>query len=419
MLRRWVRGAPNEEMAEMIEYDPFSDEIRNDPFPVYARLRAESPVHYVERRGVWALALFEDVWHVGENPQTFMAPGPSLDTAATAEVLAAEDQLEMSARSSIFGMNPPQHTQLRKQLTRYFSPRGVAHLERAVRSLARECIAKALPVGRLDVIDDLAAQVSARVVCLTIGLPVEDGPQLASVVKRFFGREPGIEGMPPDAMAASGELQAYLFDAVRERRRRGTSGRDALDAYLQISIDGRPYSDDELASHLATLVVGGTETLPKVCAGGVLQLHRHPEQRADLVADPSLIPTAFTEIARYEMPTQFLSRTARRDVELRGQKIRAGQGVLLLYRSANRDAREFDDPDRFDIHRRAQRILSFGHGTHLCLGQHAARLEARVMYEELLAALPEYQVVEHEVVRARSEFVDGYLKMPIVFEPSG
>ncbi|MEE2662889.1 MAG: cytochrome P450 [Myxococcota bacterium] len=401
----------------MIDYDPFSDEMRDDPFPVYARLRAESPVHYVERRGVWALSLFEDVWHVGENPQTFTAPGPSLDTTVTAEVLQAEDQTEVSARSSIFGMNPPQHTQLRKQLTRHFSPRGVAHLEHAVRSLARDCIAKALSVGRLDVIDDLAGQVSARVVCLTIGLPVEDGPQLAAVVKRFFAREPGIEGMPPDGMAASGELRGYLLDAVRERRRRGLGDGDVLDAYLQVAIDGRAYSDEELASHLTTLVVGGTETLPKVFAGGVLQLDRHPEQRAELVADPSLIPTAFTEIARYEMPTQFLSRTATRDVELRGQKIRAGQGVLLLYRSANRDAREFDDPDRFDIHRRAPRILSFGHGTHLCLGQHAARLEARVMYEELLSASPEYQVVEHEVVRARSEFVDGYLQMPIVFGP--
>ena len=123
---------------------------------------------------------------------------------------------------------------------------------------------------------------------------------------------------------------------------------------------------------------------------------------------------------RYEMPTQFLSRTAMRDVELRGQQIRAGQGVLLLYRSANRDEREFDEPDRFDIHRRPPRILSFGHGTHVCLGQHAARLEARVMYEELLAAVPEYVVVEQEVVRARSEFVDGYLRVPIVFgSPSG
>lgn len=402
----------------MIEYDPFAEELRDDPFPTYARLRAESPVHYVERLDVWALALFEDVWKAGEDSSTFASPGPPLQTMATAAVMQADDPVDAASRGSIFGMNPPQHTQLRKRLARFFSPRGVAGLEERVRALAHECVADALPAGRCDVIGGLAAQVSTRVVCLLLGLPLEDGPHLTQIVTRFFSREPGVEGMPPDAVAASFELNAYLLEAVRTRRRRGVGDVDVLDLYLASAIDGRPYDDAELASHLMTLVVGGTETLPKVFAGGVLQLARHPAQRAELVADSSLIPQAFTEIARYEMPTQFLSRTARCDVEVRGQKIRAGQGVLLLYRSANRDPAEFEEPDRFDIHRCPQRILSFGHGTHVCLGQHAARLEARIMYEELLAAIPEYEVVEESVVPARSEFVAGYLEMPIVFAPT-
>lgn len=135
--------------------------------------------------------------------------------------------------------------------------------------------------------------------------------------------------------------------------------------------------------------------------------------------DPNLIPDAFTEILRYEMPTQFLTRTLARDMELRGQKLRRGQGVLLLYRSANRDEREFDAPDCFDVRRRPCRILSFGHGGHVCLGQHAARLEGRILLEELLRAVPDYRVLEEDVVPARSEFVAGYLEMPIVFEPHG
>ncbi len=274
-------------------------------------------------------------------------------------------------------------------------------------------------MGRLDAIQGLAVRISVRVACRLIGLPTEDADMLAGIVKRFFMREPGIEGMPPDAVAASSELHAYLVDAVRARRHRGVGEVDVMDDYISISIDDRPYSDEELAQHLITLVVAGTETLPKVFAGGVLQLYRHPDQRAELAADPTLIPDAFTEIARYEMPTQFLTRCLTRDVELRGQKLREGQGVLFLYRCANRDEREFEDPDRFDIHRRAPRILSFGHGTHVCLGQHAAKLEARIMYEELLGAVPEYEVVEDEVVLARSEFVAGYLEVPIVFEPRG
>jgi hypothetical protein len=399
----------------MVEYDPFSDVLRDDPFPTYARLRAESPVHYVERLDVWALSRFDDVWQAGADPATFSSPGPPLQTMATAEIIQSEDPVDAAARGSIFGMNPPQHTELRKRLAAFFSPRGVGRLEERVRAVAHDCVAAALPRGQLDVIGDLAAQVSTRVVCLLLGLPLEDGPHLTRVVTRFFAREPGVEGMPPDAMAASAELNEYLLGAVQERRRRGVGDADVLDLYMSAAIDDRPYDEAELASHLMTLVVGGTETLPKVFAGGVWQLARHPAQRAELVADPSLIPHAFTEIARYEMPTQFLSRTASVDTEVRGQPIRAGQGVLLLYRSANRDAAEFDDPDVFDIHRRPSRILSFGHGTHVCLGQHAARLEAKIMYEELLAAIPDYGVREEDIVPARSEFVAGYLSMPITF----
>ncbi|MCH2172039.1 cytochrome P450 [Myxococcota bacterium] len=404
-------------VSNAVQYDPFDDAILDDPFPVYAQLRAHSPVHYLERHNSWALARFEDIWSAGEKPECFASPGPSLMTTMTAEVMHADEPELAAVDSSVFSMNPPHHTTIRKQLVRHFSPRGVARLEDRVRAQVRDCLGEVLPTGRCDVIGDLAAKISVRVACLIIGLPVEDGDHLTGLVNRFFARETDVEGMPPDAILASGELSQYLQDAVRDRRKRGLGSEDVLDAYCGVEIEGERYSDAQLASHLVTLVVGGAETLPKVFAGGILQLHRHPDQRAEIVADPGLIPDAFVEIARYEMPTQFLTRTLTRDVELRGQQLRAGQGILFLYRSANRDELEFEEPDRFDIHRRPDRILSFGHGTHVCLGQHAARLEARVMLEELLAAVPDYAVKEEDVVPARSEFVAGYLEMPIAFEP--
>ena len=253
---------------------------------------------------------------------------------------------------------------------------------------------------------------------LLIGLPLSDSELLSGIVRRIFTRVPGVEGQTPDGVLAGAALGEYLYEAVCERRRRnGGEGDDAMGAFFRLQLDGRPLTDEEIGQHLNILVVGGTETLPKVFAGGILQLYRHPDQLADLVADPSLIKTAFTEIARYEMPTQFLTRMVAEDHELRGQKLRTGQGVMFLYRSANRDEREFPDPDRFDIHRRAERILSFGHGTHLCLGQHAAKLEAKVMFEELLSAIPEYHIDESEVVPERSEFVAGYVSVPITFQP--
>ena len=402
-----------------MDYDPFADETIDDPHGTYARLRAESPVHYLERYDTWALALFEDVWNAGADPVHFVQPGPVLEWIGAREALlippAQAEVLESGA--SIFIMNPPQHTALRRVIGALFRPQAVARLEPRLRGLVRDRLADALPRGRFDAIGDLAARIAVEATCLLIGLPVSDGPFLVEIVRRFFARERGFAGMPPDAIAASLELREYLIEAVRGRRKSGRSADDAMQAFLAVEIEGQAYRDEEVAMHLMTLVTGGTETLPKVFAGGVRQLHRHPDQRAQLVADPDLLPAAFSEIARTEMPTNFLTRTVGKDLVLRDRTLRAGQGVMLLYRSANRDEREFPEPDRFDIHRRAPRILSFGHGTHVCLGQHVARLEALIMYEELLREIPDYEVIEAEVVPARSEFVAGYLEMPIRFRP--
>ena len=396
----------------MIEYHPLADVMRSDPLPVYARLRAESPVHYVEDLDAWALALFEDVWDASQNPQLYPSPGPSFLSAEP------ENPDQLSTAASIFALNPPVHTELRKRLIHLFSPAGVRKIEPEVRQWVRDCIERARDRERLDVIAELGLYVSVRVACRLIGLPLADAETLSGIVRRFFSRVPGVVGMPPDAHAAAAELQAYLLDAVRERRRSGVERSDALSIYAEFRPDGAPLNDDDFAQHLNILVVGGTETLPKVAGGGVIQLARHPDQRAALVEDPSLIRDAFSEIARYEMPTHFLTRRVARDHELRGRELRAGQSVLFLYRCANRDEREFDRPDRFDVQRRPPRILAFGHGTHVCLGQQVARLEGRVILEELLAAFPDYAVDEQEVVPEQSEFVAGYVSVPIHFEPN-
>ncbi|NRA07045.1 MAG: cytochrome P450 [Myxococcales bacterium] len=412
--RRDVGSEVGHREADTVDYDPFDDAMKDDPFPVYARLRAESPVHYLERFDCWALSLFEDIWNAGQQPDLYPSPGPAIGT-----IISRADDEETSGVQSLFGLNPPLHTRLRKALARLYSPRGVSRLEAHVRRRSVECIEAGRERGSLDVVEELGLCVSSDVASLLIGLPLEDSQRLTQIVRRFFTRVPGVEGMPPDALAASEQLHDYLLEAVRERRKRGTpgDGSDALDVFMSFRGEGGGFDDEGVANHLQILVVGGTETLPKVFAGGVIQLHRHPDQRARLVAAPSLIPTAFMEIARYEMPTQFLSRGIARDHELRGQQLREGQGVLFLYRAANRDEAEFPDADRFDVARNPPRILSFGHGTHVCVGQHAARLEARVMYEELLAAAPGYGLEESEVVPERSEFVAGYVSVPIHFEP--
>ena len=398
-----------------MHYDPFDEVMRTDPLPIYAQLRRESPVHYVERLDSWALSRFADVWEAGQDNEHFDQPGPSFQDIDSDDPPVFEGDF---GRGSIFMMNPPSHTQVRKALAKVFTPGAVRKFEGDLRAQTRDCLARVLPTGRMDVISDLGAQISVQVACKIIGLPTEDGRELAGIVHRYFSREPGVKGMSDDAMAAALEMHEYLTAATQERRKAGIEKfDDALSILLSQKFEEGPFEDHEMAGQLMTLLVGGTETLPKVFAGGVLQLARHPDQRAALATDAKAIPSAFTEIARYEMPTNFLTRKVRREIEVGGQKLREGQGVLLLYRSVNRDASEFDEPDRFNIDRRPPRTLSFGHGTHVCVGQHAAKLEARIMYEELLAAVPEYEVPEAGVVPAASEFVAGYLAMPIEFEP--
>jgi cytochrome P450 len=400
----------------MLDYDPFSDEILDDPFPIYKRLRDESPVHWLPQYNAWAISRFEDVWQVGQQPECFAAGSAGLDLLDQELAFSRQMQVE-EGRSNVNSMNPPDHTVLRARIAPHFTPRRVGRLEPEIRKTVIECLDRTLPTGRCDVIADLAGKISVKVACMLIGLPLEDSEFLSGLVNRFFLREAGTRGMTPDALAAMGEMRDYLLVAARKRRERGPGSEDLLDALLAAEIGGRPFSDEEIASQSSVLVVGGTETLPKVFAGGILQLFRNPDQRSRLAADPSLQRDAFTEILRMEMPTQFLGRVVARDVEFGGRQLREGQKVLLLFRSANRDDREFMAPDTFDIDRCPPRILSFGHGTHVCLGQHAARLEARIMYEELLARVPDYHVNEAEVVPARSEFVAGYLSVPITFDP--
>ncbi len=185
-----------------------------------------------------------------------------------------------------------------------------------------------------------------------------------------------------------------------------------LNAYLNAEFDGKPIPDDNIASQMATLVIGSTDSFPKIFAAGALELYRNPEQRAELVADPGLIPNAFREALRYGMPTQFLGRTVVEPVQLREHRFEPGQIVIFLFPSANRDDREFDDPDRFDIRRRSRRILTFGHGSHSCLGTHIAALEGELATRHLLERMPEYVIDEARVERLRSEFVSGIVGLP-------
>jgi cytochrome P450 len=214
------------------------------------------------------------------------------------------------------------------------------------------------------------------------------------------------------------EMNAYLAERVALRRHgRGEPG--VADVFIAHELGGRKLADLEIASHMQTLVIGGTDTTPKVISSALLRLHRAPDQRADLAAHPEAIPGAFVEALRLDVPTQFMARTVARETKLHGETLRPGQGVLFLYAAANRDEREFADPDRYDARRKIRRHLGFGHAAHVCIGAHVAALEGRVVLEEILAAAPAYAIDETRIAWRSADQLRGMTSLPIAFGGSG
>ena len=390
----------------MVEYDPFSEEVMRDPMPIYKQMRDEAPAYYSEKWDCWALSRFADIWKASADIKHFTATKGTTSAHLLTKVQPVTPMLNL--------MDPPEHSKLRSTMRAYFAAPEVAPLEQMIRQMARDGLEAARDAGSMDVMSGYSSPIAVTVACKVNGLPVEDGPLLNDLVWRFFGREEGIQGMTPDGLAAFGEMDAYFRQLIGERRR--NPGPDSvLQTLLEIELGGEKLDDSAISSHLAMLIIGGSETFPKTFANIVRRLGEYPDQRAECTADPSLIPDAFTEGLRYDMPTQFLCRSVTKDVEFHGQTMKPGQPVLFLYPSGNHDEREFENPDVFDIHRKPARIMSFGYGAHSCIGINVARLEAKVCLEELLAAAPDYQLDMDNAERLVTDFVQGYAKFPITF----
>jgi cytochrome P450 len=391
----------------MLEYDPFAEWVRNDPYPVYRRLRDEAPACYLPKYDAWALSRFQDIWDASSDAASYStAKGVS-----PAQVLTKEQPVTPMLNT----LDPPAHTKLRSVIRQCFLPNHLRTLEPVARKLVGDLLDLAVARGTCDVVGDLGSQLSVRVACLAIGLPTSDANYLNRLVTSFFHHDPDTQGLAPEGLAALQELSDYCLHRIRECRRRPKESPEAIHALARFELDGRRFSDEEAASHVTMLVIGGSETFPKTLANGVLRLWQHPDQRRACAKDPSLVPDAYNEIVRYDMPTQFLCRTLKRDVELHGQRLREGQSMMFLYASANHDEREFESPDVFDIRRRPQRILSFGAGTHQCLGTHVARMEGRLTLQAILERMPDYEVDLDRAVRLRTEFVQGFASLPIRF----
>jgi cytochrome P450 len=389
-----------------VDYDPYSDAAMRDPFPLYAAMRAEGGPHYIEKYDAWALARFADVWDASmkhERDITFTAgqtPG---------QVLLGEPVLR-----AFTTMDAPEHRKWRGVIRKEYTPEGAhAHRERFT-GLVREVLGPLLAQGEFDVYADYAN----RVFCLNsgynLGLPAEDAVTLRALIDEMLHREEGQVGAGSERnQKAAGEVMGYLADHVQKVRKNPGLARGHTAAYMNAEIDGKKLDDEELVLLMTNFLIVGSETTPMVCAGACYYLAQDPGLQAQVVADTDLVRKLYFETCRYDQPTNMLCRRAVNDFELNGAEIKAGQNLLYIYSSANRDEAEFERADQFDIFREYERDLTYGAGGHKCLGMHLATMGAEILLGELFNSITDYELLQDQCVRAYGEHLSGFMRVPI------
>ena len=389
-----------------LEFDPYSYEVHEDPYPFYARLRAEAPVYRNEKLGFWALSRHADVLAAFRDWQHFSSRhGVSLDLDAF------HDRADTTM--SFLAMDPPRHDRLRALVSRGFTPRRVTALEPHVRALSRHYLEGFAERGSCDFIGDFAGKLPMDVISEMLGVPPEDRATLREWADLVVHREPGVDGLPPAAAQSALRMLHYFSEMLADRRRQPRD--DLTGALITAELDGDRLTDHEIIGFLFLMVVAGNETTTKLLGNAMYWLWRHPGQRDRLRDDPSLLPRWVEETLRYDNSTQALARLAICDVELHDRKIPAGDRVVLLVGSANRDERSFAEPDRYDLLRDTSASLSFGQGIHFCLGASLARLEARVSLEEVWKRIPDYEIDVAGAARVHSVNVRGFAALPMGF----
>jgi cytochrome P450 len=384
-------------------FDFFSDKVRRDPYPLFKQVRALSPVlHVPPPFDGWLVFDYETVKRAIVDHATFSSRVPA------------------PPNWFIF-TDPPIHSKQRALISRAFTPSVVANLEPWIRELSRELLDPLVDQGEMDLVADYAAPLPMKVIARLIGIPPADWARFRhwsdGILKISFTRadEATKAAGFAEFHAATVEMDAYLVEAIAERRR--VPANDLLTRLIEAEVDGERLTHEQILGLFQLLVVGGQETTANLISNAVLSLMEHPEQLARLLDSPELLPSAIEETLRYRSPFQWLMRTPTRDIELHGQTIPAGRLVLPMIGSANRDERQFADADRFDITRDANPHLAFGQGIHACLGAPLARLEARIALADIFSRLKNLAIATDDPWPPRKAMnVLGPASLPIRFE---
>jgi cytochrome P450 len=374
------------------------------PHARYAALRRADPVCWqeaAEAGGYWALLKHADVVHVSKTPRLFSAEAKGMQLADFT------DQLP-----TLLSLDPPRHTEMRRRVLYAFTPKVVRGLEARMRAVVRASFDAVRGRAVCDFAQDVMRPLPLAIVCDILGVPEADRERVGAWADLLAGAaDPEIARGGKTGTQGALEFGTYAFE-LAQKHAGGGGGDDLLHVLMNAELEGEQVDLPTFCGLFVQIAIAGNETTRSTLVGGMLELIRRPESWRALEADPSLIPSAVEEMLRWLSPVHYFRRTALADTEIRGKRIRAGDRVVMMYASANRDEEVFTEPERFDVRRDPNPHLAFGFGEHFCLGAALGRLEARVFLEELFARYARVELAG-EPVRLRSGELHAWKRMPV------
>ncbi len=395
-------------VADPVDWDPYVHATQISPYATWQRLRDEAPVYRNDKYNFYALSRFDDVLHASLDTETY-----SSAYGITLDMIPLGAPIPM-----MIMMDPPEHDVLRKVVSRAYTPRRVNALEGRIRELCAGYLDPFVGTGAMDYVRDFGMRLPVMVISSLLGFPEEDHDQLREWSDAGLHRDEGEERPSAEVLAQLGLVHEYYRSILAQRR--ADPQDDMVSALAEVEFEDlsgthRRLTDDEILGMIGLISNAGNETVARHLGWASLVLAANPAARAELAGDPSLIPGAVEELLRYEAPSPIQGRYTLRDVDLHGTTIPKHSTVALLTGSAGRDDRQFPNADRFDIHRKNDRHLTFGYGAHFCLGAALARLEGRVALAETLARIPEWDVEVERVRYVSTNTVRGPESVPITF----
>jgi cytochrome P450 len=392
-----------------LEFDPYDHALQDDPYPVYARLRAESPLYRNTEHGFYVLSRHADITAALLSDEGYSnSMGVSLDASSW----TPHAHLVMS----FLAMDPPDHMRLRKLVSRGFTPKRVNQMRPQIERITRHYLDQLLCAGgevSFDWIADVAGRIPMDVISEMLGVPESDRDEVRRLADLLVHREDGLRDVPAAGIEASMKLFEYYGEHVAQRHRTRTD--DLTSALLDVEVGGDRMTDQEVIAFLFLMVVAGNETTTKLLGNSLFHLTARPHLLEQVFADESLVDDWVEETLRFDTSTQLLVRLLTQDQTFHGVTAPAGSQLVLALGSANRDERVFTDPGTFDLVRSPQersKIMSFSSGRHFCLGSNLARLEARIVLTELVRGFSSVQVDHDRCVRFYSSNVRGFAQMP-------